>query len=259
MAKDPAILWYYNDYLTGTEELTFEQQGAYMRLLCKQADRGHLSLEFIEKILGKSFAKIWPVIKEKFKKDEDGLFYNERVDTEKNRRVNFLNRQKENGKKGGRKQTQTEPMANPRDAFGLSNYINENVNEDSLVGNEGLLGENLADGSFKFDFTLDIPEKTKEAAEQNQFTKTRKPNTDFVLSQWKVFLYERMADPPEKLKEYRQIGDLTRYFLNWIRDKHPTNGTTQKSLNSRSSKLNGGNTLIDSINEDIHFGRAAGF
>ncbi len=89
MAKDPAILWYYNDYLSGTEHMTFEEQGAYMRLLCKQADIGHMNLDFIKKVLGKSFKKIWQNISEKFLQDEKGDFFNARVDAEKNKRKKY--------------------------------------------------------------------------------------------------------------------------------------------------------------------------
>lgn len=42
MAKDPAFLFYPNDFTSGTRFFTDEQVGKYIRLLCAQFDCGHL-------------------------------------------------------------------------------------------------------------------------------------------------------------------------------------------------------------------------
>jgi sarcosine oxidase delta subunit len=76
--------------------------------------------------------------------------------------------------------------------------------------------------SFQLSLTIPLPANVQEAAEMNQHTLTGKKNTQFVQSQWKVFLYERLNDPPEKQREYRHLSDITSYFLNWIRNKKPT-------------------------------------
>lgn len=85
-SKDPAVLWYYRDYLSGTEDMSFAEQGAYTRLLNKQADKGHLSMDTIKKTLKKEFDKLWPTIAEKFLIDESGNYYNERMDIESQKR-----------------------------------------------------------------------------------------------------------------------------------------------------------------------------
>ena len=43
MAKDPAFLFYSNDFLTGTYTMTDEQVGKYIRLLCLQHQKGELA------------------------------------------------------------------------------------------------------------------------------------------------------------------------------------------------------------------------
>jgi uncharacterized protein YdaU (DUF1376 family) len=43
MAKDPAVLFYSNDFLSGTFTLTNEQVGKYIRLLCIQHQKGFLN------------------------------------------------------------------------------------------------------------------------------------------------------------------------------------------------------------------------
>lgn len=74
---------------------------------------------------------------------------------------------------------------------------------------------------FSLELSLELPANVLEAAEMNQHTLTGKKQTMFIRSQWKVFLHERLNDPPEKQREYRRVSDLTRYFLNWIRNKQP--------------------------------------
>jgi hypothetical protein len=74
-AKDPAFLFYYQDFQHGTRKMTFEEKGAYIELLCEQADCGHLSLEDIKRILN-GHTPIWDSICCKFIVDEFGLFYN---------------------------------------------------------------------------------------------------------------------------------------------------------------------------------------
>lgn len=75
MSKDPAFLFYYQDFAYGTRKMSFEEKGCYIELLCEQADIGHLSLEDIKRALKLSFP-IWETICCKFAKDDNGLFYN---------------------------------------------------------------------------------------------------------------------------------------------------------------------------------------
>lgn len=89
---------------------------------------------------------------------------------------------------------------------------------DNEVGCISLRGE----GELSFNLKTKLPPNILQAAEENQFTHTKKRNTEFIKSQWLVFLHERMNDPPTT----RTLGDLTRYFLNWIRNKFPKNGST---------------------------------
>jgi hypothetical protein len=44
MAKDPAVLFYTQDFLVGTLTMTNEQVGKYIRLLCLQHQKGKLTL-----------------------------------------------------------------------------------------------------------------------------------------------------------------------------------------------------------------------
>lgn len=92
MAKDPAVLLYTSDFLTGTILMSNEQVGAYIRLLCLQHQKQRLSEKDMLKICGTHDADVF----DKFIKDENGLYYNERLDNEANRRRNYSESRRNN-------------------------------------------------------------------------------------------------------------------------------------------------------------------
>jgi len=85
MAKDPAFLFYSYNFQSGTQFLTDERCGKYIRLLCAQHLHGHLSERQVLSIC-KSYDED---IINKFNKDENNLFYNERLEFEINKRKNY--------------------------------------------------------------------------------------------------------------------------------------------------------------------------
>ncbi len=87
MAKDPAFLWYPNDYIGGTMGMTFEEKGAYVHLLMMQFNRGHMTSHMV----GQEVGQLWDKIKDKFVLDENGLYYNVRLDAEIKKRQTFIN------------------------------------------------------------------------------------------------------------------------------------------------------------------------
>jgi hypothetical protein len=133
--KDPAILFYTSDFLTGTIYLNFEERGKFIYLLCTMHQHGRLSEETIRLLVG----SISVNLTKKFKIDNDGLWYNERLELEASKRANFTQSRRENGKKGGRpiiKEPKENLMVNHMDNLmpnHMGNHMgnaNENVNED---------------------------------------------------------------------------------------------------------------------------------
>lgn len=105
-SKDPAFLFYPNDYIGGTMGMTFEEKGAYMELLMMQFNTGHMGGHMCGQLVG----QLWDKLKHKFVQDENGLWYNERLDEEKSKRKAFTDSRKNNlegknqhNKKGGHK------------------------------------------------------------------------------------------------------------------------------------------------------------
>ncbi len=81
MGKDPAILFYTQDWLTGTMFFSFEQKGKYITLLCAQHQLGGLiNKDDFMAVVGDDI-----VVKNKFVETDDG-FYNERLMNEMEKR-----------------------------------------------------------------------------------------------------------------------------------------------------------------------------
>lgn len=97
MAKDPAVLFYYQDFLVGTEFMDDENIGKYIRLLCHQADKGKLSKEHMQSVCKTS--DIPKCILEKFLVDESGMYYNKRMQEEKEKRQKYTESRRNNASK----------------------------------------------------------------------------------------------------------------------------------------------------------------
>jgi hypothetical protein len=95
MGKDPAVLWYWNDWNGGTIIFTRHQKGCYMDLLHAQFNNGRLSLEAIRNVLGSDFNQ-WESLKCKFAQDESGLFYNVKAETLKAKRAAYSESRRKN-------------------------------------------------------------------------------------------------------------------------------------------------------------------
>ena len=93
MAKDPAVLFYTSDFLSGTFTLTDEQVGKYIRLLCLQHQKGKLTEKDMLSICQAYDVDIW----EKFEK-VDGFFINNRMYDEAIRRQKFTESRRNNAK-----------------------------------------------------------------------------------------------------------------------------------------------------------------
>jgi len=71
----------YEKWIAGTAFLTRKEKGAYMDLLCMQAEKGHMTLQEIKNILNGDF-DCWEKLKSKFT-EENGLYYNRKLESVK--------------------------------------------------------------------------------------------------------------------------------------------------------------------------------
>lgn len=240
MAKDPAVLWYWNDWNSGTVLMSRFLKGCYVDLLHAQHNHGRLSLEEIKICLGSDFGQAWPALQKKFKQDATGLFFNERAELEKERRQKFTERQRLNGAKGGRK-----PMAKPKP--------NPNPNPDeSLLENEDEIEikDDLGKGGGKgepsgfnhrpkADDIPDPPEWVIDSFRQQYYaTKQKMLQKETIRTHWNGWKLTLTGD-----KFYNNLNEVYNNFINrglqiTFKDEPGTTGQ-QSGVAAFKTKLGG--------------------
>lgn len=98
MARDPAFLFYSQDFYTGVATLNWEDRGKYISILCLMHQQGRMSEETIRFIVG----SVSDNLKSKFSIDENGLWFNARLEDETAKRNRFTESRRNNGLLGGR-------------------------------------------------------------------------------------------------------------------------------------------------------------
>jgi len=122
MAKDPAFLFYSGDFIAGVSEMTMEERGQYITLICFQHGKGHLSLDFIKRVI----PGVSEYVLAKFIQDEDGLYFNKRLEEEAVKRSKFCKSRSEN-RRGTKKD-----MSNISKTY-VQHMENENININDIV------------------------------------------------------------------------------------------------------------------------------
>jgi uncharacterized protein YdaU (DUF1376 family) len=128
MAKDPAFLFYSSDFLNGVSDLTMEERGQYITLLCLQ----HQKDELTEKTIRLSLGSVSVDVLSKFVKNENGNYFNERLCDEIEKRKLFTESRRNNGAKGGRPKNKLKP--NGLAKKNLMEDVNENEDESLNKG-----------------------------------------------------------------------------------------------------------------------------
>ena len=126
--KDPAFLFYTADFYAGISDLTMEERGQYITLLCLQHLKGHLSKKNMQIAVGAVSADVL----KKFIKDQDGLYYNERLEIEVNKRKKYSETLSANAKSGWEKRNANAnaiAYANAEQTHMQSENENKNVNK----------------------------------------------------------------------------------------------------------------------------------
>ena len=214
MAKNPAFLFYVNDFDADIKFFTDEQVGKYIRLWISIFQHGHLSKS---KIL--FITKIWDEdIMALFKVDNEGLYYSPALEEILDKRSEFVNKQKERANKRwqSRGSAKLDATASVRDMPIIENENrNENKNEDW----------NLTKKSFLSNEQLFFKICTSQS-----------------ISKAEVEIYaSEFIDEIETKEDYKNQKQLNSHFLNWIKfHKKKTNG-------KKSTKNVGAYELLDEL------------
>ena len=194
MAKDPAFLFYPNDYIGGTMGMSFEEKGCYMELLMMQFNQGKFTEAQAKQVLSICFTVAWPVLKLKF--ESDGTYYwNKRLADEIEKRKRFSESRRLNGL--GTKKTKASAKHMPK------HMEDENRNEDIIkIEDEYIF---LKDKDFK---------KAWDEFKQMR-VKMRKPLTDraikTILNKVDEFSKKNNTLPVQLIDKSLEKGWLTVY------------------------------------------------
>ena len=94
MPKDPAILFYYQDFIFGTSFMTNEQVGAYIRILSYLADKGNLKEEHIKTIC--KTQEVFKAVIEKLERNGDDSYHQKRLTEEVIKRRKYTEGRRKN-------------------------------------------------------------------------------------------------------------------------------------------------------------------
>lgn len=131
--KDPAVLFYFQDFLVGTDFMSADEVGKYIRILCHQADKGSLTLSQLKRICEGTVPE---AVMEKLKIDDEGKYYQERMRTEREKRINYSESRRKN------RTVKDDNICRTYDKH------MENVNINSIDCNNNLTVDNVTDDSL---------------------------------------------------------------------------------------------------------------
>lgn len=157
--NDPAFLFYSSDFLTGVMDLTMQERGQYITLLCLQHQKGHLSEKTIRLCLGFNDLNDITDVLAKFCIDENGLYYNKRLEHEVKKRIKDADASRNNGKLGGRPKKADKPKNNLQ----VNSRLAKTEPKQNLSENENVIdNDNDLVNDFDFDFEKDEGSGEKE-------------------------------------------------------------------------------------------------
>lgn len=111
--------------------MSFEDRGKYVSILCLMHQQGRMKEETIRFLVG----SISDILRAKFSVDDNGFWFNERLELEIQKRTEFTESRRNNGLKGGRPKASAKPNGYPLakpNGKATGNHMG-NENEDDII------------------------------------------------------------------------------------------------------------------------------
>ncbi len=150
MAGDPAFLFYSSDFLTGVSDLTFEERGQYITLLCMQHQKGHLSGKAVAIAVPNATADVLA----KFSIDHDGKYFNKRLELEAKKRTEYAAKQKQRAIDGWKKRKKKQ--SDIKENGNAAALPIENVNENRDINVLNAFKENVIETAKELSYPQSI-------------------------------------------------------------------------------------------------------
>lgn len=153
--KDPAFLFYFRDFKVSTETMTNASRGAYIMLMCEQADKGFITKEDAMKACSTINFETMKIdldkrtleeVLKKFEPDPEnpGCFFNSRLRTEVEKRKKYAESRRKNRKKRTHDETYVKTYDKEDEKHMSPHMVNENENGNIDINEmqiEGVPGE----------------------------------------------------------------------------------------------------------------------
>lgn len=167
--KDPAFLFYYRDWKSSTEKMTNAERGAYIQLICLQAENGHVTDIDMKKICSnicfdtmsiKIDESTYNTVKSKFAETApgSGMYINARLYDEIQKRIKY-SESRRNNRKNKTEQTYDNTHEQTYELHMVNVNVNENINEDKINTQEEKKAET------KKEILVPRPSSVEEVAE----------------------------------------------------------------------------------------------
>ncbi|MFR5508211.1 MAG: hypothetical protein ACLTKT_03225 [Clostridia bacterium] len=215
--KDPAFLFYSSDFLSGTMLMTDEEIGQYIKLLCLQHQKGHLKEKDMLNICKTYNEDIFS----KFIKDEEGNYYNERLEYEANKRKAYSESRRNNRKKKEETKTYEEDMKNICNSH-EEHMENENINiNKNIIDNK----DNRKRGSKG--------KKEEEKIHFAEFVSMTNAEYDKLVSTYGKDFVDQCINSLDNYKgsSGKKYKSDYRAILSWVIDKVKQKTQTQRRRN----------------------------
>lgn len=130
--KSPAFLFYSQDFLVGTMDMTDEEVGKYIRLLCRQHTKGNINPKFMDGLSEE--------ISSKFVQDNQGNYYNKRLKQEIDKRNKYTESRRTNRLTGSQDEKHMKKISYTHDDTYVPSYDKhmEKENEIEKENEKGL-------------------------------------------------------------------------------------------------------------------------
>jgi len=229
MAKDPAILFYTSDFLTGTLLMNFEEKGLYIHLLCIQHQLGGIPEKDMINI-----CKSYDAVMIKFEKCDDGKFRNKRMSEEIEKRVNYSKSRSLNKKGKHHMKIISSSYEDHMD------NENENENINKIDKGKGGVGENENFLNLKEKF---YSQSIIDVGWHESLSKA----TGIIITALPMWI-EKFKDYSIASEEnYQMINQWRKHATNWIKGQYLATDKKKYSKTNQNGKSESEPTYLDGL------------
>lgn len=268
--KDPAFLFYYRDWKSSTEKMSNTERGAYIQLICLQAENGHVTDIDMKKICSNICfdtmqvqfdQNTYKTVKSKFMETEtgSGMYINARLAEEIEKRIKYSESRRNNRKSKYEKsyenthaESYDKHMVNVNENRNINTNINvvqgEKNNEPSAPlpivrhadVHDPTTGQFVQTKTNEVDKLWAHPSAGTENMRYEIIAKSNQWDYPKITKVYEVWVESRKSDESKKFNRNEAMADFRKFCLSWKINE------SEKSKNGKeqNGKAVNGKTLV---------------